>query len=193
MTMKLTLRNLLLLGMLASLQPASSAMAEDVYEWTGIYAKLGMSVGFPMPDSSGADVGAGAGFDLLEGIRVNSWFAGEIGFNFIAGADVAGDNDNLSVFSATVDAKFYPLGLWQVDAIPSWFQPYGLVGIGGGQVKLDSNSKEGSFMVHYGGGLDLFLWNNLGLYLNGGYLQITDKKTALKGSGQVMFGILYRL
>ena len=199
MTMKLILTTTVLL-MAATTLPASSASAEDVYTWTGVYGKLGVSMGFPAPDASNVDdPNIGVGFDLAEGLRLNSWLATEVGLNYIAGADVnvGALNYNLSVFSSTLTAKIYPLGVFDLDAIPSWIQPYGAVGLGGGMVKYkskqNSNLKQGSFMVRYGGGLDLFPWDHVGFYLDGGYLQITNEDTGLKGGGQVMIGVAYRM
>lgn len=161
-------------------------------EWTGFYAKLGLPLGFPDEDVRGnVDIKPGAGFDLAGGYKINPYLAGEIGMNFIAGADVEGFKKDLSVFAFTFNAKGYPLAAFETD-LPDWFQPYGLFGIGGGEAKI-GKADESSFMVRFNVGTDLMFWDNIGLYFEAGYLIITNDDTLLKGSGQmILLGGQYR-
>jgi opacity protein-like surface antigen len=198
---KLLLQTLLLLAMMTL--PAWSAAAEGSskegeYDWTGIYGKVGIAIGFPVPTQSGVDLGTAVGFDLSEGLRINRWLAVEGNLNWVGGADVDGTDENLAVFSGMFNGKWYPLGMFDVSVIPDSIQPYASGGIGGGQVKLkESGEREGSFIGRVGGGLDWHLSKKMGLYLDGGYLFISNSNdgeaTGLDGNGQINIGVHFRM
>ena len=160
-------------------------------EWTGFYAKAGIPIGFPDEDVRGnVDIDPGAGIALAIGLKVSPYLAGELDLNVIGGADVEGFKKDLSIVAFTVNVKGYPLAALETD-LPDWFQPYGLFGIGGGEVKIGSFD-ESSFMVRFNVGADFMLWDNIGLFFDTGYLIITDNDTLLQGQGQMVFGGQYR-
>lgn len=182
-----------LLLSIATTASASELISESKqgYDWRGPYAKLGLAIGFPDEKSSFPDVDPGAGFDLAGGWRLAPWLAAEADMNFIAGADVSGTSKDMQIFAFTVNAKGYPLGALQTDAIPQDFQPYVLMGLGGGEVEVGSFD-EGSFIFRIGGGVDMWFAENFGAYFDAGYQVITDDDTGLNGEGLIVLGAMCR-
>ncbi|MCP4038622.1 MAG: porin family protein [bacterium] len=162
-------------------------------DWRGLYAKLGLAIGFPDEDYPGSvDIDPGAAVAFGGGYRWNRWVATEIDFNVIAGADVEGVSDDLTIFAFTVNVKGYPLAGLDKDAFPQWIQPYGLFGMGGGEADLGDFGDESSFMVRFNVGADFMIWDHFGLFVDTGYLIITENDTALNGEGQLIMGGTYR-
>ena len=152
-------------------------------DWTGFYAKVGLAIGFPDEDVAGPspDIDAGAGIAFGGGYRWNRWLATEIDFNVIGGADIEDSNDDVTIFAFTVNVKGYPFAGLGKDTIPEWIQPYGLFGIGGGEVDAGDIGDESTFVVRFNVGSDFMLWVHFGLFFEAGYLVTTEDDTQLKG------------
>jgi hypothetical protein len=176
----------------ASAENALFSESKEGYKWLGPYAKLGLAIGFPNENHRLPDVDPGAGLDFAGGWRVTPWLAAELDMNFIAGADVAHTNHDLSVFAATVNVKAYPLGALDADQVPfTAVQPYLLFGIGGGEVRLH-HSHKGSFLARFGGGVDWWISESWGAYFDLGYVVVEKDRTGLDGEGLMMLGAMFR-
>ena len=129
------------------------------------------------------DSNASGGFTLAGGYRFLPWLAGEAHFIFLGG------NDNIEVgnrefdsegFAFTFGPKVYPMAFFQQDApIPEWVQPYGMIGIGGGQLEVDGFDEEDSFVARFILGIDFWLNDHLGAFVEGGGYAVEEDAVGL--------------
>ncbi len=160
-------------------------------DWTGLYAKVGLSVGFPNnPKGSRNKADPGAAVAFGGGYRFNKWFAFELDMNVTAGHDVKRSDDDVVIFAFTMNQKSYPLA--EADLLPEWMQPYILFGFGGGVVDAGDLLDESTFMMRFAFGSEFMLWDHFGLYVDGGYMTFDDAEAGLEGTGQMIFGGVYR-
>ncbi len=164
----------------------------------GYYVKGGIAIGVPGIDISGVDADAGAGLSIAGGMMITPWLASEVDLTFTAGSELefeGRDIADVSYVALVASAKFYPLGLIDVDA-PEWFQPYASLGVGAGQYGFDSNTiafgddTEGGFVFRFVGGSEFMVWNKIGLYFEAGYDAAAFED--IDGSARVVFGGTYR-
>ena len=128
----------------------------------GVYAQGGFAVsknnGF-FGNAAGSQ--PNLGFAIAGGYRINEWLGTDVEFYW------AGREQNTGVksrqFGLTFNGKFYPFGLFSPDFLDS-FQPYGVVGMGGGNAKYNDFGKTGTFIFRLGAGIDWLLTENLALY-----------------------------
>ena len=166
-------------------------------EYKGPYAQFGIAVGRVDYDDLGTfdvDSNASGGFTLAGGYRFLPWLAGEAHFIFLGG------NDNIEVgnrefdsegFAFTFGPKVYPMAFFQQDApMPEWVQPYGMIGIGGGQLEVDGFDEEDSFVARFILGIDFWLNDHLGAFVEGGGYAVEED--AVDGIGVFTFGAQYR-
>lgn len=189
----------LVAGLLLVLAVASPAAAQGLFsgnirgnDYTGPYAQFGVAVG--QIDFDGADSDAGGGFTMTGGYRILPWLAGEANFTFLGGGDVeVGNNDvgDGQFFAFTFGPKIYPLAAFGATGIPNFFQPYGLVGIGGGEFEIDdTNYDESAFIARFIVGADLWATDNIGFFVEGGG-HVTDEDE-VDGVGIFTLGAQYR-
>ena len=171
--------------------PLQAATAQGEYDDPKRYARVGVLLGVPSEDFPGSvDLDPGAGFNLTLGYRFQEAYAGELDFRYLAGADISGVKKDLSLFSVTANAKAYPMVLAGVS-LTDWLEPY--VVVGAGLVDVDVSSEDTtSFAIRTGAGVDLMIWDDIGVYVDAGYLIITDDDTLLEGQAEFVLGFQYR-
>jgi opacity protein-like surface antigen len=162
------------------------------YDWTGVYAKGGLSIGFPNEPANNFKPKPGAAVAFGGGYRFNPWIAAELDMNVTAGSDLRGVKDDLLIFAFTMNLKTYPLADTGDDLLPAWVQPYILFGFGGGVVDADDAGDESSFMMRFNLGSEFMVWDNIGLFFDTGYMVIENGDSQLDGTGQMVVGALYR-
>lgn len=167
------------------------------YEYTGAYVQFGPSVGQINFDGGNTDSEASGGVTLSGGYRINSWLAADANFGFLGGGDVDVNNINVGegqYWAITVGPKLYPLGALKAEGIAHFIQPYGLVGLGGGQLDLrDSNfpyNSKDAFFARFILGVDLWATDHFGFFVEGGGLASSEDD--LEGIGTFNFGGQYR-
>ncbi|MCB9378110.1 MAG: porin family protein [Holophagales bacterium] len=164
------------------------------YEYTGPYAQFGVSIGQINFDDSDIENDVAGGFTLGGGYRILPWLAADGNFTYLAGeVDVdgfAGDFD-ADAWGFTFGPKFYPLGLAKVEGIPSFIQPYGTIGIGGGEAEIDdSNVDEDFFLARFILGVDVWMTDHLGVFVEGGGFATSEDD--VEGAGIFTLGGQYR-
>jgi hypothetical protein len=143
------------------------------YEYTGVYGQFGVAVGEINFDLGDSDSDASGGFTMTGGYRFLPWLSAEANFTYLGGGDVEINNTNVGegqFFAFTFGPKFYPLGAFKVEAIPERVQPYGLIGIGGGEFDIDDSGfdDESSFIARFILGIDFWATDHIGLFVEGG-------------------------
>lgn len=142
------------------------------YDYTGFTAQFGVSVGEINFDDSDSDTSGG--FTFGGNYRFLPWLAGDANFSYLGGGDVEVGNVNVgegSFFAFTFGPKFYPLGLFKTEVIPHFIQPYGTIGIGGGEFDIDGRSgfhDRSSFIARFILGFDVWATDHLGFFVEGG-------------------------
>lgn len=134
-------------------------------------------------DISGDDAG---GLDLKAGYRFHNHFSAEAVFQYYSEFGIkernTNTNDNFDGWSLSMNAKAYGL----LGAI----QPYAVVGLGG-LVFTEKKGEDEGFFARMGGGVDLYLTDNLVVELEISYVlpagDLDDFQFATFGGG-----LLYR-
>ena len=185
---------------LFSVQPISAgAQAFDEtkirgYDYTGVYGQFGVAVGEINFDDSDIESDVSGGFTLGGGYRFLPWLAADANFTYLGGGDVEiGNNDvgDGEFFAFTVGPKLYPLGFFKTDDVPHIFQPYALIGIGGGEFEIDDTSvEEDSFLARFILGFDVWATEHFGLFVEGGGFAASEDD--LEGVGIFTLGGQYR-
>jgi hypothetical protein len=187
-------------GMLLLVGTAAPAAAEQLFsnnirgnEYTGPYAQFGVAVGRIDFDGN-VDSDASGGFTMTGGYRMLPWLSGEANFTFLGGGDVEIGNNNVGdgqFFAFTFGPKFYPLAALGADGVPKFFQPYGLVGIGGGRFEIDDTDyEESAFIARFIVGADVWATDHFGFFVEGGG-HVTDEDD-VDGVGIFTLGGQYR-
>jgi hypothetical protein len=165
-------------------------------EFTGPYAQFGVTIGVIDYDGS-IDVDAGGGVSITGGYRILPWLSGEANVTYVGGGDAEVGNNNVGdaeFFAFTFGPKFYPMAAVKNDVLPEFLQPYGLVAIGGGEFELDLNgggdNEKSSFIARFIFGMDLWITDHFGTYMEGGYHAAADDD--IDGAGVFTFGGQYR-
>lgn len=169
---------------------------EDIrgYEYEGFYAQFGVSVG-EIEFDGGPDVDAGGGFTMTGGYRFFPWLAAEGNLSYLGGGDVrvGGRERDADFFAFTVGPKFFPLGLLDDDdqPFPEIVQPYALIGLGGGEYDIeDTAAEEGTFIARFILGFDVWITDQMGAFVEGGYHVASDDD--IDGTGLFTVGGQYR-
>ena len=167
------------------------------YDYTGAYGQFGVAVGEINFDFDGADndSDASGGFTLTGGYRFLPWLAAEGNFTYLGGGDVEFNNTDVGegqFFAFTFGPKLYPLGFFKAEGIPHIFQPYALIGIGGGEFDIDDTSfdDESSFLSRFILGFDVWATDHIGLFVEGGGHVASDDD--VEGVGIFTVGGQYR-
>ena len=196
-----------LVSILSIVLGASAATAEwfdenkvQGYDYVGPYAQFGISIGRIDYDNIGVfnvDSGASGGFTLAGGYRALPWLAAEAHFTFLGGKDnveIGNVDGDAEIFAFTFGPKLYPLGFFDVPAVPHTVQPYAFIGIGGGEgeVEFDGGGdvSDGSFIARFILGIDFWATDNVGFFVEGGGLAVEED--AIDGVGVFTFGAQYR-
>ena len=165
------------------------------YDYTGAYGQLGVAVGEINFDAHDADSDVSGGFILGGGYRFLPWLAAEGNFTYLGGGDVEFHNNEVGdgpFFSFTFGPKLYPLGFFKTEDVPHIFQPYALIGIGGGQVDIEHTNvdEEGLFVSRFILGFDVWATDHIGLFVEGG--GHVGSEDDLEGVGIFTLGAQYR-
>ncbi len=159
-------------------------------DYTGPYAQFGISIGRTDGKDSDDSTKAQGGFNLTGGYRVLPWLSGEANFIFMRGKLDRG-SDQANYFSFTFGPKIYPVAFLEEQPIPEQFQPYMIVAIGGGQYEVEDTSFDKStFIARFIWGVDWWLTDQLGAFVEGGYHAASQKD--IDGTGVFTFGAQYR-
>ena len=177
--------------LLIAAQPASAqgtSRGGKGYEYQGPYIQAGAAVG--EVNARGDSDDASGGFTLTGGYRILPWLAADGNFTYLG-------NDDDEFFSFTFGPKVYPLGAFKVEEIPSSIQPYGLIGLGGGQFDTDSSpdhvrnvEDKGSFIARFILGVDFWATDHLGFFVEGGGHAASENN--VRGAGIFTVGGQYR-
>lgn len=125
----------------------------------GIYAQGGFVVAKTNYNVSQLD--SNLGFVFAGGYRITEWVAADAEF-YWAGREQDGGAKTRQ-FGVTFNGKIYPIGLISPKTLDS-LQPYGVIGMGGGNWRVKDGAKNGTFIFRLGAGLDWMLTDHLGLY-----------------------------
>jgi len=166
-------------------------------EFKGFYAQFGITIGGIDYDGP-SDIDAGGGVSMTGGYRILPWLSAEANFTYVGGADAEFRNNNsgeANYFAFTVGPKFYPMAAFDQEIIPEFIQPYGLLAIGGGEFEIDGirgsrGHKKSSFITRFIFGVDFWITDHVGTYVEGGYHAAADDD--IDGTGVFTFGGQYR-
>lgn len=177
---------LLSIGLLASALPAG---AEDDFSRSGCYLGASGSVALmtqlddDLEDefNEGFDIDESFGFSTRAGCR-GKWLGGELHYEWIDGFDVSSDtvSKSLDAWALTGDMKLFML--------PGRYQPFATVGIG--YLEVDD---EWDFAARFGGGLDIYITENIVLNLDATYvIPTSDEELNDADYVSVGWGFIYR-
>ena len=146
---------------------AQGALAQD-YARSGLYATLNGVSAFDNFDNTGpADFDTGIGVSGRVGMRFSPYFSAEGQVEY-SGAFDETHTSGIDIASTllAVNARFFPL--------TGQIQPYLLAGMGWAFMDADGlgggiDDSESGFMPRFGGGLDWYFSQNIGLELEGVY------------------------
>jgi opacity protein-like surface antigen len=158
--------------------------------------QFGASVG-EIEYDGGIDVDAGGGFTMTGGYRTLSWLALEANVTYLGGGDAEVGNVDLGeadFFAITFGPKLFPMAAFDEQPIPEFFQPYALVGIGGGEFDIDVNGggnwEKSTFIARFIFGFDIWITDHIGAFVEGGYHAAADDD--IDGAGIFSLGGQYR-
>lgn len=157
--------------------------------YKGAYGQFGISVGEIDLDNN-VDVDTGGGFTITGGYRVLPWLSAEANFSFLGGGEIENTNRDVDYFSFTFGPKLYPFGFLDEQPIPEFFQPYGLIAVGGGEYDVERGDDESVFVARFIFGFDLWFTDHIGSFIEGGYHVADDDD--IDGTGVFTFGAQYR-
>lgn len=162
------------------------------YEYTGPYIQGALSIG-RIDFDGGIDSDASGGFAFGGGYRFLPWLSAEGHFQFLGGQENAefGNTDRDSEFWAfTFGPKVYPLGLFDLEDVPETIQPYATIGIGGGEGEVEGVDDESSFVARFILGVDFWLTDHFGAFVEGGGYAVEDDD--IDGAGVFSLGAAWR-
>ena len=162
------------------------------YDYTGPYAQFGVSIGEINFDVRGIDNDVAGGFTLGGGYRFLPWLAADANFTYLAGeANARGRSGDFDVeaWGFTFGPKIYPLGLAEVEAVPHFIQPYGLIGIGGGEAEIGRFGRD-YFLARFILGIDVWATDHFGLFVEGGGFATSEDD--IEGAGIFTLGGQFR-
>lgn len=191
----------MVLALIGSLGQASPASAQTYADSAGLYADLGVALGWN--NMSGAfqpiNNGTMVGFVFGGGYRFNGWFAAEVEFMWLGGGEILNAQDGLeyraSLTSLGIAGKIYPLA-GAPDLIPQWIQPYFALGIGTGLAERAlltvqfGSTTQSVLLTRLATGVDVMFTQHWGVTMDGSYY-ITNNG-ALIGIGAWKLGVLCR-
>ncbi|HIM00296.1 MAG TPA: hypothetical protein EYG46_04770 [Myxococcales bacterium] len=180
----------------------SDSMFDDgsvYYDHVGWYVRGGVFGGF-LEGRKGVDFDPGIGFSVAGGLRHNRWMAVEVNYSKVYESetnDIEPKNTrSVEEYEVGFDLHFYPLGLIEVSAVSDRLQPYVSGGFGFSEVDV-SSSKQTLYMLRIGGGLDMYVTEKLGIYVDGSYsimsgTTIGNQNNVLSGRGSIGWGAFAR-
>jgi opacity protein-like surface antigen len=193
-----TVAAMLCLGSVSAVQAQEDVKSENRYSKAkGFYGYGGLAI-VKTNFSSVVNLDPNIGFAFGGGYRISEWLAADTDF-YWAGRD-QGAGVKTRQFGITLNAKFYPMGLFAPDTL-DWLQPYVVAGMGGGNFKTKSpfisDVKEGTFIFRIGAGTEVFIVGGLAAYMD---LSL-NATPGLKGfgfgigkggaTGVIQFGAIY--
>jgi len=167
---------LLCLAPAAAVHADSHAGSNKYKEAVGSYFQGGLAI---VKTNHDADLDSNIGFAIAGGQRINEWLGADVEF-YWAWRD-QGDGLDTSQFGTTLNAKFYPIGLFSPEKL-DFIQPYFAIGIGGGNQKFKRSgpdAKDGTFIFRIGAGAEWLITKRLGAYADFSL----DSTPGLKHSG----------
>jgi opacity protein-like surface antigen len=123
----------------------------------GLYMQGGLAV---VKTNSGFG-DANIGFDIGAGYRFLHWLAADADLYWGAREQPGGAKTRQ--FGLTINGKVYPIGLLSPKTIDA-FQPYLVMGMGGGNIRVKNGGGTGTFIYRLGAGIDWMISDNIGLY-----------------------------
>jgi opacity protein-like surface antigen len=173
---------------------APEAAWADEGSGTPIYIGIGPAIGFEdFSNTGGIDIDDAYGFNTWAGYRFVDFLSAEMnleyldGFDFdIFGADIEGE-----ALAFTWNAKVFPLTRVITDRI----DPFLYAGIGIGWLEYDAGrfgTADGTgFIARFGGGVDLYLTENLAFQASSSYVLPTGDLDDF-AYVSLVFGLQYR-
>jgi hypothetical protein len=136
------------------------------------------------------------GFQAIGGYRVTSWIGFDLEVDYLTGGELKLQStgqkiSDSSALAVTANARLYPI----TPFLPAnWrhVQWAIVLGIGGGRYFEDTaiSLSQSTFLVRFGTGLDGWITDHWGVYIDGGYNFSTS--TDIYGFGYLTAGIAYR-
>ena len=150
-----------------------SALADEEeieHQWmdTSIYVQAAGTVAFEEFEK-GTEGNNSIGFDIVAGLRVTPWLAGEVQFEWLDGMDpdIDGSGKLGGVnWATTVNARAYPTTDYFMEGR---LQPYLLVGIGASSFRTE-RGREIGFATRWGVGVDTYVTEKIALTVGASYL-----------------------
>lgn len=169
---------LLVLWPLVGAQAAEDKAKGTKYEAVkGPYAYTGFTVA--KTNFGGGD--PNIGFALGGGYRFMSWIGADVDF-YWAGREQP-NGAKTRQFGLTFNGKVYPMGLLAPKTFDS-FQPYFVMGMGGGNFKVKNGFKTGTFIYRLGIGLDWIVTDHFAVYTDVSLDATPGTKVGLFGGSQ---------
>ncbi len=184
----------LLIALLATFMLASSATAQNRYNYpksyiqlAGLYGLCSWS-GHNTSGDCGDNFDNSLGFNFRGGIRLNRWFAFEGQVEWASGYDLKSPASVTppvpGLRSATLDTVAYTVNA-RLYLTEGRIQPYAIAGIGGQNSWLDTNLANSdtftSFIGRFGAGADIYLTENLALTGEFTYVAATEASATYYG------------
>jgi len=145
----------------------------------GGYAGGGLAVGFEQWDlPTGLDgyIGNAYGFNMYMGYRALPWLAVEGAYEYLVGPDIDVLTVEAQGLTFTGNVRGYiPELTPTILGHEIGVQPYGLIGIGLGWVKIESDAVDveesgTGFIARFGGGIDFYLVPQIALQVGAAYV-----------------------
>ena len=152
---------------------AGTALADEEeieHQWldTSLYVQAAGSFAFE-EFKSGIGGSNSLGFDLAAGLRITSWLAAEVQFDWSDGMDPHSANASKPggvSWATTFNARAYPLTDYFMEGR---IQPYLLAGIGASSFRTESGREVG-FATRWGVGVDTYVTEKIALTVGASYL-----------------------
>ena len=185
-----------LVGLLLAVSPLAAAAQDGSAEGTRVgrsYAGAGLSYGvqnFDRDEATNVDDAYGGNFWL--GYRLADFWSLETQVEYLNGFDLtfAGLDGDGDYITATINAKFYPLA----RMVPGRIEPFVFLGAGAGRIQVSvggrSDIEEVAFLTRAGGGVDVYVVENVAVQLSASFVQPTQDLNNFSYTS-TMIGIQY--
>ncbi len=152
-----------------------TALAEGGDQGSQVYLGLGAGFGFENFDGTqGLDIDEAFGFDAWGGYRIVPLVAAEVQLEYLNGFDttIFGLDIDGQAVAFTGNAKLFPLA-----EVSDRVEPFLYAGIGVGWFEFDvgpfGTTDESDFIARFGGGIDLYVTENVAFQVSSSYVLTT--------------------
>ena len=182
------------IGIQFGIGAAPEAAWADEGSGTPIYIGIGPAFGFEdFNNTGGINIDEAYGFNTWAGYRFVDFLSAEMNLEYLKGFDFSffGLDVDAETLAFTMNAKVFPLS----RVLPDRVDPFLYTGIGIGWVEVDAGSAgsndETGFIARFGGGLDLYLTEQLAFQASSSYVLPTGDIYDV-AYVSLVFGLQYR-